>query len=175
MSLTSYRAAPPRGNGKRGTSPRAVAGYVAIMTALEKGCVACAFERRRPIVPCITGRAWLAKADKSRFGRRQAPATFIEIPHEREACLAAGIGGGRGIARRRPRHSGRGPYRDRGPRPFGRGGGARISPRHEALARVSADARAIRRGRPAAAQRCARSRALTRWSARQSIGARCVR
>ena len=37
MSLTSYRAAPPRENGKRGTFlPRGTA-YLAFVTANEKG------------------------------------------------------------------------------------------------------------------------------------------
>src|SRR5216683_525382 len=38
MSLTSYRAAPPRENGKRGIDP-ARSGCVAIVTRIEKGRV----------------------------------------------------------------------------------------------------------------------------------------
>ena len=79
MSLTSYRAAPPRVNpcekGKRGIIP-APAAYVAIMTRLEKP----------------TDAAFVAMSGNY----------VVYFSNEREARLAAERGGGGGVARRGP-------------------------------------------------------------------------
>jgi hypothetical protein len=89
MSLTSYRAAPPRENGKRGTGP-ARNGYVAIMTRIEKGCVRAAAPEAGKSGDAsfggVGGRpAWahaaarLAKTGKTGFGRSSLQTHFHRI------------------------------------------------------------------------------------------------
>src|SRR5216684_3115957 len=152
MSLTSYRAAPPRANHRkqeaRGRSPRAA--YVAIAAALEKpaGALLSPHRTYRPIT----------------------------LPHERETRVAAERGGRGGVARRRPRRPRRGPRRHREPGEVRCRGRARFPPGDEALARPAAARRAVRRrGRPPAARGGARSRPRARRRAQRAVRARRAR
>src|SRR6516164_2805826 len=120
MSLTSYRAAPPRvktiENGKRGITPRRL--YVAIVTGLEKP----AHGFRPPMRHDVAFRH----------------DNVVYFPDAGETRLAAERGGGGGVARRGARHPRRGTRSDRRFDEIRRRRGTRLPPRDEALARAAA-------------------------------------
>src|SRR5216684_931601 len=198
MSLTSYRAAPPRVNFASGPPPargRRSAFRLAPLAGPHDGYEPDELpgsptprppaenEKRRgrsPRPAFVPTAAALEKPAQTLLcrallspGRAYRP---ITLPHERETRVAAERGGRGGVARRRPRRPRRGPRRHRGPGEVRCRGRARFPPGDEALARAAAARRAVRgRGRPPAARGGARSRPRARRRAQRAVRARRAR
>src|SRR5262252_2491538 len=155
MSLTSYRAAPPRVKtiGKREARDHPAAAYVAIVTGLEK--------------PARI--AFVAVRHDVAF----RPHNVLYFSDAGETRLAAERGGGGGVARRGTRHPRRGTRGDRRSGQVRGRVGARLPPGDEALARAAALGRAVSRGGgEAAARRGARPCPRPDRRAQRTVGAR---
>src|SRR5215469_17300348 len=155
MSLTSYRAAPPRVKTirKREARDHPAAAYVAIVTGLEKPACMLSSPIRHDIA----------------FGHDNV----VYLSDAGETRLAAERGGGGGAARRGARHPRRGTRGDRRFDQVRRRRGPRLPPRDEALARAAALGRAVSRGgSEAAARRGARPCPRADRRAQRTVGAR---